>query len=129
MKTANINYIHYLYYPLISMPDAEIDEFEINKKQDRTKLFQLMKNLLDTFGPNATESIYNCLEHIILTESHEEYWRYLLPHEVPLDEVDDKREYISELFTVLFQYSPSQPNNETATIVRELPPRGLSTKD
>lgn len=129
MKIANINYIHYLYYPLISMTDEEISNFEINNKKDRARLFQLMSKLLKTFGPNASKNISDCLEHVISMRSHEDYWRDLIPHEIPLDEVDNKEEYINELFAALFQRTPSFQEGRNITISQQIPPQGLNTNE
>lgn len=129
MKIANINYIHHLYYPLISMTDEEISKFEINNRKDRYRLFRLMSALLKTFGPIAAENISDCLEYVIFTRSYENYWRDLIPHEIPLDDVDDKEEYINELFFALFQRPPLRQESGSITISQQVPPQGLKTNE
>ncbi|BAN54158.1 Uncharacterised protein [Pseudomonas putida] len=129
MKTANINYIHFLYYPLISMTDAELSEFEINNKEHRSELFRLMKETSNGFGPKTMENISNCLEHIIYTQSYEKHWRDLVPHEIPLDDVKNKDEFINQLFLALFQRTPSPTDIDNICISRLVPLQGLNIKD
>ena len=129
MKTANINYIHFLYYPLISMTDAELSEFEINNKEHRSELFRLMKETSNGFGPKTMENISNCLEHIISTESYETHWRDLVPHEILLDEVKNKDEFTHQLFLALFKRTPSPADGDNISISRLVPLQGLNIKE
>lgn len=128
MKTININYIHYLYYPLISMTDDELSAFQINDPLDRANLFNSMRATLEEFGPKTKSNIRNCLEYIISTHTHDKYWNQLIPHEVPLDEIKDKREYINNLYITLFQHSPRACKGEIV-ISQEVPYTGLTPKD
>ncbi|MGY3286844.1 hypothetical protein ACVW05_004473 [Pseudomonas fulva] len=128
MKTVNISYIHYLYYPLISMTDDELSAFQINENKDRATLFRLMRLTLEKFGPKTKSNISDCLEYIISTCNHEKYWRQLVPHEVPLDEVKNKPEYLDLLYRSLFDRAPTPCKNEVI-ISEGIPLEGLTTKD
>lgn len=110
------------------MTDDELSAFQINENKDRATLFRLMRLTLEEFGPKTKSDISDCLEYVISTCNHEKYWRQLVPHEVPLDEVKNKLEYLNLLYRSLFDRAPTTCNNEII-ISQEIPLNGLTTKD
>ncbi|WP_414495505.1 hypothetical protein [Stenotrophomonas maltophilia] len=126
-NVANINYIHYLYYPLLSMPDDELAAFEINDAQDRAWLFGEMVKVLETFGPAALAHVCNSLAFPARTNGAEDHWRNLIPHELPLGEVGNRAGYLSELFLSLFHRLPVEEDWADVELSLDLPANGLRT--
>lgn len=110
------------------MTDDELSAFQINENKDRDTLFRLMRLTLEEFGPKTKSDISDCLEYVISTHSHEKYWRQLVPHEVPLDEVENKPEYLNLLYQSLFDRAPTSCKKEII-ISQEIPLEGLTTKE
>ena len=126
-KVANINYIHCLYYPLLSMSDDELAAFEINDVQDRAWLFGEMGNVLESFGPAARAHVRNTLGLLAGTNGVEDYWRSLIPHELPLSEVENRAFYVRELFLSLFHRLPVEQDWTDVELSLDLPADGLRT--
>ena len=102
-----LDYISKMYYYLHVMSDDEIADFYINAPDCRAKLFAEMKADFDTYGPVSKERVLQAIEFILSSGDIESYWRAVVPHEVPLDEVDDKSGYLHELYEKLAGYAPS----------------------
>lgn len=126
-KAANINYIHYLYYPLLSMSDDELAAFEINDAQDRAWLFGEMGKVLETFGPAARAHVRSALGFVTGTNGVEDHWRNLIPHELPLGEVENRACYVSELFFGLFHRLPVEEDWTDVELSLDVPADGLRT--
>lgn len=83
------------------MSDDELDDFYINDGGCRAKLFDAMKAYFDRFGPESKQRVLDAIEFILLSGDIEKYWRAVVPHEVPLDEVEDKPDYLRSLYEKL----------------------------
>jgi len=126
-KVANINYIHYLYYPLLSMSDDELAAFEINDAQNRAWLFGEMRNVLESFGPDARAHVCSTLGFLAGTNGVENHWRSLIPHELPLGEVENRACFVSELFLSLFHRLPVEEDWTDVELSLDVPADGLRT--
>lgn len=101
------NYISKLNYYLHVMSDDELDDFYINDLGCRAKLFDAMKADFDRFGPESQQRVLYAIEFILSSGDIEKYWRAVVPHEVPLDEVEDKPGYLRSLYEKLTGHVPS----------------------
>ncbi|MBY8607587.1 hypothetical protein K7N18_22420 [Burkholderia arboris] len=106
-KSINFNYIGPLYYYLYSMRDDELDDFYINKKNDLDRLLGEMKLRFDRFGPISQSMVLDILEYVLTSHSCDANWRGLFPQEIPLDEVEDKEQFVRDLFVALFGREPN----------------------
>ena len=104
------DYISKLNYYLHVMSDDELDDFYINDLGCRAKLFDAMKADFDRFGPESQQRTLDAIEFILSSGDIEKYWRAVVPHEVPLDEVGDKPDYLRSLYEKLAGRAPSPRN-------------------
>ncbi|HFF4699318.1 TPA: hypothetical protein ACGC54_003873, partial [Acinetobacter baumannii] len=86
----NLNYLEKLYDYLYFMDDEEIMEFHINDKNDQTTLFNRMKELYESYGVNTRENILNALNYLLIDDNYLNYWRFVVPHDIPLEDVENK---------------------------------------
>ncbi len=93
-----LDYIHEMYYYLLSMSDDDLDDFYINDERCRAKLFNAMKADFNTYGPVSKQRVLEAIEFILSSGDVEPYWRAVVPHAVPLDDVEDKRGYLISLY-------------------------------
>jgi len=101
------DYISKLNYYLHVMSDDELDDFYINDLECRAKLFDAMKTEFDRFGPESQQRTLDAIGFILSSGDIEKYWRAVVPHEVPLDEVEDKPGYLRSLYEKLTGRTPS----------------------
>ncbi|MGJ7535947.1 hypothetical protein ACSFBU_24445 [Variovorax sp. ZT5P30] len=101
------DYISKLNYYLHVMSDDELDDFHINDLGCRAKLFDAMKADFDRFGLESQQRALDAIEFISSSGAIEKYWRAVVPHEVPLDEVEDKPGYLRSLYAKLTGRVPS----------------------
>ncbi|MCA8094320.1 hypothetical protein LGM65_26160 [Burkholderia anthina] len=106
-KIINFNYIEPLYYFLYSMTDSELDDFHINDESDMCRLFGEMRIRFERFGPTSKAMVSDVLEYVLASHSWGANWRGLFPQEIPLDEVDNKRQFVHDLFVALFDREPN----------------------
>ncbi|MDF9617962.1 hypothetical protein P5705_09935 [Pseudomonas entomophila] len=105
-----------MYYYLEAMTDDEIADFEINNIEHREQLYCELKKEFDGFGELTKASIIEALEHIYLEEDLDKYWRCVIPHAVPLDDVLDKRDYMRGLFVRLAEREPMASGKVSAEV-------------
>src|ERR1051325_8009160 len=101
------DYISKLNYFLHIMSDDELDDFYIDDGGCRAKLFDAMKADFDRFGSESQRRVLDAIEFILSSGNIEKYWRSVVPHEVPLDEVEDKPGYLHSLYEKLTGHAPS----------------------
>lgn len=101
------DYISKMYYYLHVMSDDDLDDFYINDIDCRAKLFDEMKADFDRFGPTSKQRVLDAIEFILSSGDIQAHWRSVVPHEVPLDEVEDKPGYLRELYNKLSGHLPS----------------------
>ncbi|MWL90443.1 hypothetical protein [Cupriavidus sp. SW-Y-13] len=102
------SYILKMYYYLHVMSDDDLDDFRINEEVCRERLFDAMKADFDTYGPISKKRIMEAIEYILISNNVERYWRSVVPHDVLLDEVEDKAEYLQALYKKLTGTSPQK---------------------
>lgn len=108
MKKIFLDYIRAMYYYLEIMSDDEIDDFYINNEACRSKLFEAMKADFDRFGPVSKQRVLDAVEFILSSDDIEGHWWYVVPQEVPLDEVEDKHDFLCALYHKLAGHEPSR---------------------
>lgn len=97
-----------LYGYLVGMTDDEIADFEINRPEHREMLFDALEAQFSKYGAVGRSRIIDALEYIVVADKCDEYWHCIVPHEVPLDEVFDKRHYTLSLFRRLADRDPDR---------------------
>jgi len=105
------DYISKLYYHLHVMSDDDLDDFYINDAMCRAKLFEAMKADFGRFGPLTKQRVLEAIEFIFSSGDVQKYWRSVVPHEVPLDEVEDKPGYLRELYAELSDHDMPPPRD------------------
>ena len=106
-KLINFNYLRPLYYFLLSMPDDELDDFYLNTDEGMKKVYEEAKAEFDRFGPVSRGRVIDTLEYVLASKTWLEHWKRIIPQETPLDDVDDKRKYVHDLFVSLAHREPS----------------------
>lgn len=124
-----LDYIHEMYYYLLSMSDDDIDNFYINDEVCRAKLFDAMKIDFDTYGPVSKQRVLEAIEFILSSGDINGYWRAVVPHAVSLDEVEDKPGYLRALYEKLTGHSP-QPRDfgPEVELVNAIGPQGIDVR-
>lgn len=108
------------------MSDDELDNFHINSKTGKEKIFKDATTEFGKFSPAAQDQTIAALEFIIVSKTWNEHWRKIIPHEVPLDEIIDKESYACDLFMVLSDREPNQNLNINDVFLSdEIGPGGL----
>ncbi len=107
MKKIFPDYIRALYYYVEAMSDDEIADFYINDARCRKALFCSMRADFDRFGPLSKQRVLEFIEFVLSSSGDiQKYWGYIVPLEVPLDEVEDKPAYLRELYKKLAGHEP-----------------------
>ncbi|RQT02657.1 hypothetical protein [Burkholderia contaminans] len=128
-KLINFNYLRPLYYFLLSMTDDELDDFYINTEEGVKRIYEEAKAEFSRFGPVSRERVIDVLEYVLASNSWLENWKKIIPQEVPLDDVDDKRKYVHDLFVSLAGREPSLEFDVSDVEVTDaVGPEGLAIK-
>ncbi|RQS27957.1 hypothetical protein DIE03_19825 [Burkholderia sp. Bp8992] len=128
-KLINFNYLRPLYYFLLSMTDDELDDFYINTDEGVKRIYEEAKAEFSRFGPVSRERVIDVLEYVLASNSWLENWKKIIPQEVPLDDVDDKRKYVYDLFVSLAGREPSLDFDVSDVEVTDaVGPEGLAIK-
>lgn len=106
-KLINFNYLRTLYYFLLSMTDDELDDFYLNTDEGMKRVYEEVKAEFDRFGPVSQGRVIDALEYVLASNTWLENWKRIIPQEIPLDDVDDKRKYVHDLFVTLAGREPS----------------------
>ncbi|TSD53252.1 hypothetical protein FFI97_031350 [Variovorax sp. KBS0712] len=124
-----LDYIHEMYYYLLSMSDDDLDNFYINDESCRAKLFDAMKTDFNTYGPVSKQRVLEAIEFILSSGDVEQFWRAVVPHAVPLDDVEDKRGYLLSLYEYLAGRVP-QPRDfgPDVQLVNAIGPDGIDVR-
>ncbi|AOJ61431.1 hypothetical protein WJ32_02505 [Burkholderia ubonensis] len=122
----NFNYLRPLYCFLLSVTDEELDDFYINSDAGVKRVYEEAKAEFSCFGPVSRERVIGALEYVLVSKSWLEHWEKLIPQEVSLDDVMDKRRYLHDLFVSLAEREPSSEfNTRDVEITDEVGPEGL----
>lgn len=129
-KLINFNYLRPLYYFLLSMTDDELDDFYINTEEGVKRVYEEAKAEFSRFGPVSRERVIDVLEYVMASNSWLENWKKIIPQEVPLDDVDDKRKYVHDLFVSLAGREPSlEFDVSDVEVTNAVGPEGLAIKE
>lgn len=129
MKHIFPDYIRELDYCLGSLSDDDLADFYINDSDCCARLFDAMKLDFDRFGPLSKERVLEAIEFILASGQIDKLWGYVVPHAVPLDEVEDKSGYLRELYEKLAGREP-QPRNfgSDVELVDAIGPHGIDVR-
>jgi len=129
MKQIFPAYIRELDYYLGSMSDDDLADFYINDADCRIKLFDAMKLDFDRFGPLSKQRVLEAIEFILASGQIDKLWGYVVPHAVPLDEVEDKLGYLRALYEKLAGRKPQSKNfGLDVELVDAIGPHGIDVR-
>ena len=114
-KLINFNYLRPLYYFLLSMTDDELGDFYLNTDEGMKRVYEEAKAEFDCFGSVSQGRVIDALEYVLASNTWLENWKRIIPQEIPLDDVDDKRKYVHDLFVSLAGREPS-PKFDTGDV-------------
>ena len=125
-KLINFNYLRPLYYFLLSITDDELDDFYLKTDEGMKRVYEEAKAEFDRFGPVSQGRVIDALEYVLASNTWLENWKKIIPQEIPLDDVDDKRKYVHDLFVTLSGREP-RPKFDTrdVDITDAVGPEGL----
>ena len=127
-QSININYIRGLYDFLFGKTDEELENYDLNVESSRIEFFQKVKKTFANFGPVARENIENGLIFISKNPITKESWRSVIPHDLPLPEIQEKNLYLLELISCLDIQSSGFDSLESVNLVDEIGSNGLNFK-
>ncbi|MEJ8852792.1 hypothetical protein [Variovorax rhizosphaerae] len=111
------------------MRDDELDDFYINDERCRAKLFDAMKTDFDTYGPLSKQRVREAIEFVMSSGAIERYWRAVVPHAVPLDEIEDKPGFLRALYEKLTgQAPPPRDFGPDVELVDAIGPHGIDVR-
>jgi hypothetical protein len=129
-NTVNLNYIRELYSCLLEKTDEELDEFDINDPNDRGWLIEEAYKSFLKFGPKSKQSVISAIGFIIKSGCNLDYWRFAVPHDLPLATISDKESYMHQLYEKLTkEYFGEIKINDGISLIDEIGPLGLNTKE
>lgn len=125
MKLLNLNYLRGLYDFLLGKSDEELEEFDINSPANRKVLFEEMRRSFSKFGPIAREHVVDGVGFLIINCDNDDLWRSAIPHDLPLNRVIDRREYLRGIQSALM--GPALPLGDVGdfVLIDEVGPLGL----
>jgi hypothetical protein len=65
-----------------------------------------MKSDFDTYAPVSKQRVLDAIRLILSSGDFNKYWRAAVPHEIPLDEVEDKSGCLRALYRRLSGHEP-----------------------
>ena len=123
-------YIRELDYFLLAMSDDDLDDFHINEENCRSRLFDAMKADFDRFGPLSKQRVLEAIEFILSSGKFEQFWGYVVPQSVSLDEVEDKPAYLRALYERLSgQVPPRYDFGSDVEVVSAINPPGIDIRE
>jgi len=83
----------------------------------------------DRLGPLSKQRVLEAIEFILSSGQIDKLWGYVVPHAVPLDEVEDKSGYLRTLYEKLAGREP-QPRNfgVEVELVDAIGPNGIDVR-
>ncbi|UKI05681.1 MULTISPECIES: hypothetical protein [Variovorax] len=125
MKSLNLNYLRGVYDFLFGKSDEELEGFDINLDANRKILFEEMGRSFSKFGPISKENIINGINFILINCSDDQLWRSAIPHDLPLNRVIDRRNYLKDMLFALTKTTPSLVDAKDFVLIDEIGPNGL----
>jgi len=88
-----------------------------------------MKLDFDRFGPLSKQRVLEAIEFILASGQIDKLWGYVVPHAVPLDEVEDKLGYLRALYEKLAGRKPQSKNfGLDVELVDAIGPHGIDVR-
>lgn len=125
MKSLNLNYLRGLYGFLLDKSDEDLECFDINLPANRAILFEEMKRSFLKFGPIAKNNVIDGLGFLMVNCSDDLIWRNAIPHDLPLNQVIARKEYLKEVWTVLVGCGLPSIDFEGLILIDEIGSSGL----
>lgn len=125
MIQLNLNYLRGLYDFLLGKSDEELEEFDINLAANREILFEEMRRSFSRFGPISKENSINGINFMLANFSDDYLWRSAVPHDLPLNRIVDRKNYLEGILFALTGNSPSPVNAKDFVLIDEIGPSGL----
>lgn len=125
MKSLNLNYLRGLYDFLFGKSDEELEDFDINLPANRKILFEEMRRSFSKFGPISKSNVVDGLSFLISNCSDDALWRNAIPHDLPLNPVIGRGEYLKEIWIALMQDDFSSVDCKNFVLIDEVGPLGL----
>jgi hypothetical protein len=122
----NFGYLRGLYDFLFGKTDEELEEFDLNSNENRRALFNQMAASFSKFGPIARKNIVDGINYLLSGSIDDELWRHAIPHDLPLNRVEDRVRYLEEVLFSVAQTTPKYINREDAIVFTEYGPDGLN---
>ncbi|WP_235505962.1 hypothetical protein [Variovorax sp. Root411] len=111
------------------MSDDDLVDFYINDADCRSQFFGAMKADFDRFGPLSKRRVLEAIEFILSSGQIDKFWGYVLPHAVPLDEVEDKPGYLRALYEKLAGREPLLRDFDSdVELVDAIGPHGIDVR-
>jgi hypothetical protein len=111
VKKINLGYIRELEYFLEVLTDDELDDFRINDTDSINKVIEERKKQFLIFGPKSQQNVLDALEYLLISNSFEKHWRYVMSGHIPVDEIIDKKGFLLKLFKILSGREPDDNFN------------------
>ena len=125
MKSLNLNYLRGLYDFLFGKSDEELEGFDVNLPANRKILFEEMRRSFSKFGPISKSNVIDGLSFLIFNYSDDILWRSAIPHDLPLNPVIGREEYLKGIWTALVADDLSPTNRKDFVLIDEVGPLGL----
>lgn len=122
----NFGYIRGLYDFLFGKTDEELEEFDINSRDNQNILFNQMATSFSKFGPIAKKNIIDGINYLLSGPIDDELWRSAIPHDLPLNRVENRVKFLEEILFFLTQSSPRYMSREDADPFTEYGSEGLN---
>jgi hypothetical protein len=104
-------YIDALEYFLGVLTDEELDNFRINDTDSMNKVIEERKKQFLIFGPRSRQNVLDALEYLLVSNSFEKHWKYVMCGHIPVDEIIDKKGFLLKLFKSLSGREPDDNFN------------------
>lgn len=122
----NFGYIRGLYDFLFGKTDEELEEFDINSRENQIALFNQMAASFPKFGPIAKKNIVDGINYLLSGPIDDELWRHAIPHDLPLNRVQDRVKYLEEILFSITQAAPKYIDRKDAVVFTEYGSDGLN---
>lgn len=125
MNSVNLNYLRGLYDFLFNKTDEELEKFDINSAANQRALFDEMKITFLHFGPTSKMNVVAGINVILSNYSDGNLWRSAIPHDLPLNRVANRQDYLERMLFSIANEMPTLIDLNDVALVDEIGPKGL----
>lgn len=98
----------------------------MNSRENQIALFNQMAASFSKFGPIAKKNIVDGINYLLSGPIDDELWRHAIPHDLPLNRVQDRVKYLEEVLLSITQAAPKYINRMDAVAFTEYGSDGLN---